>query len=249
MGRTTCSIQINWSFKEVAYEWLIPTLTVITFSCGLDFKISIIQPYNANSLIFSNIDCIHLMTIDRDNQQDILLLEHMKRNGFDDSHFGQGPRMTVVKDPDYGSYESAIIPYENKFRHHVFQVSRFIQLGDMLKFPIEMKSTLHDPFTIGSALRSFPERPFTAIVMAIVAAGFSMFSNIKELNKMSYIEGWVCEYSNPSFSIFPFDQWLRVDAIASAWIDLCDQDGKSWRLGTVVFCHYNLLKIRPLQRT
>jgi len=184
------------------------------------------------------------MTVNREDQQDLLLQEHMERNGFDESYFGQGSMMTVVKDPDLGSYESAIIPYEKKFRRHLFQVSRFIQLGDMLKFPIEMKSTVPEPLTIRSALRSLPERPLNSIGMAIVAAGFSMFSNMKELNKASYIEGWVCEHSNPTFSTFPFDQWLRVDAIATTWLDLSDQDGKLWRLGTVALCNYKQLRIR-----
>lgn len=80
------------------------------------------------------------MTVDHDDRQDLLLLKHMERNGFDDSYFSQGPMMAVVMNPDFGSYESAIMPYEKKFRRHLFQVSRFIQLGDMLKFPIEMKS-------------------------------------------------------------------------------------------------------------
>lgn len=100
-----------------------------------------------------------------------------------------------------------------------------------------------EPLTIGSALRSFPERPLNSTLMAIVSAGFSMFSNMKELNKMSHIEGLVCEHSNPEFSTFPFDQWLRVDAIATTWLDLYDQDGKLWRLGTVVLCNYKQLRI------
>lgn len=184
------------------------------------------------------------MNFDRNDMPDLMLLEHMRRNGFEESFFDHGgPLMTVVKDPNLGSYESAIVPYEKKFRDHLFQVSRFIQLGDMLKFPIEMKSTVPDPLTIGSALRSFPKRPLNSIVMAIVATGFSMFSNMKELNKMSYIEGFVCDHSNPSFSTFPFDQWLRVDAIATTWLDLYDQDGKMWRLGTVLLCHYKQLRI------
>ena len=178
---------------------------------------------------------------------DILLYEHMKLNGFEDSCFGQGPMMTVVKNPIFGSYESAIIPVGNKFRCPAFQVSRFIQLGDMLKFPIEMKSGVPPPLTIMSALRSFPESPINSIIRAIVWVGFSLFSNINELNKMSYIEGWVSEHSNPPFSKFPFDQWLRIDAIASTWLDLCDQNGKLWRLGMVVLCDYKKLMICRLQ--
>jgi hypothetical protein len=177
---------------------------------------------------------------------DILLYEHMKLNGFDDSCFGQGPMMTVVKDPIFGSYESAIIPVGNKVRCPAFQVSRFIQLGDMLKFPSEMKSAVPPPLTIMSALRSFPESPINSIIRTIVAVGFSLFSNSNELNNMSYIEGWVSEHSNPPFSTFPFDQWLRIEAIATTWLDLYDQDGKLWRLGTVVLCDYMKLSIRRL---
>ncbi|MHB1245806.1 MAG: hypothetical protein ACYCZH_05150 [Sulfuriferula sp.] len=179
----------------------------------------------------------------------LLLFEHMKRNGFDDSWFGSGPMMSVVKNPVWDSYESAIVPFEKKFRNHMFQMSRFINLGDMLKFPNEMKSKVPPPLTIASALRSFPEQPFNSIMMAIVAAGFSLFSNMRELNKMSYIEGWVCEHNNPPFSTFPFDQWLRVGSVATTWLDLYDQNGKLWRLGTVVLSDYKQLRILRFQVT
>lgn len=181
-----------------------------------------------------------------DESNGLLLVEHMRQNGFDDSWFGSGPMMSVIKNPVWDSYESAIVPCEKKFRNHMFQVSRFINLGDMLKFPTEMKSNVPPPLTIVSTLRSFPEQPVNSIIMAIVAAGFSLFSNMRELNKMSYIEGWVCEHKNPPFSTFSYDQWLRVDAIATTWLDLYDQNGNKWRLGTVVLCDYKQLRILRL---
>lgn len=170
------------------------------------------------------------------DRQEILLYEHLKKYGFDDSFFGQnfrGTRITVVKDNLYGSYESAIEPVEKKLRGHIIPVSSFLQLGDMLNFSSEMKSNVNPPMTIRSALRTFPQQPFNAIFMLIITTVFSAFWDIKELNKMSYIEGWVSEHNNPSFSKFPFNQWLRVDSIATTWLDLYSSEGQLWRLGTV----------------
>lgn len=171
----------------------------------------------------------------------ISLYEHLKQYGFDDAFFGKhirGTRMTVVKDKDYGSYESAIEPVEEDQRSkgRVIPVSRFLQLGDMLKFSNAMRFKVPPPATMKSLLRQFPKKPFTTIITSSLAAPLWAIGKILalNLNQMSYIEGWVCEHKNPPFLTFPFDEWLTVHAIATTWLDLYSPDGHLWRLGTVV---------------
>lgn len=188
------------------------------------------------------------MSTDSDAFHAITLRKHLESYGFDDGYFGKLIRacmITVIKDDFSGSYQSALEPVEakQKSKDRVIPVSQFLSAGDMLKFSGTMKSMAPPPLTAMPALLNFFKKPFTTpILMTLWLIGKIMRLN---LDKMSYIEGWVCEHKNPPFSIFPFDQWITVTSIEATWLNLYSPEGQMWRLGTVVLTdpeHINFCK-------
>lgn len=175
------------------------------------------------------------------------LLEHMKTKGYIEERAGDFPTVTVVRNPHGGYHESAFCPSRRSGKGRTYPIENFMRIGDLLVFPSTMKLKLIGPLTFAAATAGFMERPFWSLASLMLWAWTTVFSNMKELNKTSWIEGWVCEHSNPPFAAFPFDTRMRIDSIATSWLDLVDERGRSWRLGTVALTAYDQLQIYPRQ--
>ena len=180
-----------------------------------------------------------------------MLSAHLAQYGFDDSYLDRYSghcRVTVVQDR-FGALEAALEPFEKKLRrrHRHIGISEFLRPGDMLFLPNELKFEIEPPVTVLSCLRQFRQEPLAAIRNAAFAfttgvsvsvahvIGITKRNYWADLQGMSFIEREIkSQPENSPFSIFPFDQWLRVGAIATTWLELIAPDGERWTLGIVV---------------
>ena len=161
------------------------------------------------------------------------LRTHLESYGFNDDYFGKNIRGCMVgigMSDSSGSYESGLIPAQKKFKskHPIIFVFKFLHLGDKIRFSSKMKSMMQPQLSF----KDFYTKPFTTLIVA----AFLIYGKIKslDLDKMSYVEGWVSQHKNPPFSIFPFDQWLTVTSIEQTSLAMFSEDRRIWKLGTVV---------------
>lgn len=162
----------------------------------------------------------------------ITLRNHLNLYGFDDKYFGENIRGCMVTVVDNGlCYESALMPAEvkNRSKDRLIPVSRFLKPGDGLRFSGVMK------FMIPPALKfkNFFEKPFVTPVVAMMLL-IGKIKGLRNLEEVSYIEGWVSDGDNPPFSIFPFDKWVTVSSIEHTWFYFYSPDGRVWRISTAV---------------